>query len=240
MNYGYIRVSTEHQDASAEAQQAKLAPLCDRIFVDADVSGAVPLRARPQGKEMWELLASGDTVVITTRDRAFRSLLDAVETLQHWREKGVRLKILDFPIDLSSDEGEMMFQILTVFASYERAMTRRRTRAVLAHKRANVQPYGRLRPWGYKRRGEGWVELPEERAIADLISELRAAGMSWTRIERELCYRGVRKPCRHRKAYGLYYVQDVRALWAAAQAGYPVRSQDSWRAPSPAQTQHAG
>lgn len=240
MNYGYIRVSTEHQDASAEAQEAKLAPLCDRVFCDAQVSGSVPLRDRPQGKELWSLLRDGDTVVITTRDRAFRSLLDAVQTLQHWRERGVRLKILDFPIDLSSDEGEMMFQVLTVFAQYERTQVKRRTKAVLAHKRATCQPYGHLRPYGYRRKGSGWVESPEERAIADLIGQLRASGMAWSRISRELCYRNVRKPHRHKKAHGYYYVQDVRALWEAAQAGYPVRPQGSWRERAPEPMQPAG
>ena len=240
MNYGYIRVSTEHQDASAEAQEAKLKPLCDRVFIDKDVSGSVALRDRPAGKEMWELLRDSDTVVITTRDRAFRSLLDAVQTLQHWRERGVRLKILDFPIDLSSDEGEMMFGVLAVFAQYERTQVKRRTRAVLAHKRETCQPYGHLRPFGWQRKGSRWVESAAERAIGDLVCQLRESGMTWSRISRELCYRDVRKPHRHRKAHGYYYVGDVRGLWEAAQAGYPVRPQGSWQAPAPAQMQPAG
>lgn len=240
MNYGYIRVSTEHQDASAEAQEAKLQPLCDRVFIDKDVSGSVALRDRPQGKEMWELLRDGDTVVITTRDRAFRSLLDAVQTLQHWRERGVRLKILDFPIDLSSDEGEMMFQVLSVFAQYERTMVKRRTKAVLAHKRATCQPYGALRPFGWKRKGDGWVESPEERAIGQMICDLHASGKSWARIARELCYRNVRKPHLRKKAHGWYSYQDVLCLWRAASAGYPMRPQESWRGPWRAPMQPVG
>lgn len=240
MIYGYIRVSTEHQDASAEAQQAKLAPLCDRLFTDSDVSGATRLSMRPAGKEMWDSLQPGDTVVITSRDRAFRNLLDAIQTLERWQGLGVRLRILDFPIDLSTDEGQMMFQILTVFASYERAMTKRRTRTVLAHKRERCLPYGHLRPYGWKRRGNGWVEFPEERKIADLIASLRASGSTWGGIARALCLKEIRKPYCRKNAHGYYSQRDARALISARAAGYPMRSQVSWRSPDCEETQHAG
>ena len=240
MNYGYIRVSTEHQDASAEAQAAKLEPLCDRLYIDRDVSGSIPLRKRPEGKQMWDALLPDDTVVITTRDRAFRNLLDAVETLQQWQEMGIRLRILDFPIDLSTDEGQMMFQILTVFASYERAQTKRRTKAVLAHKRASGQPYGQLRPFGLRRKGDGWEPFPQERAIADYIAQLKESGASWSAVVLDLCQKDIRKPYCRRGARGYYSQADVRGLFWAREAGYPVRSQESWQAPGSSRTQRAG
>jgi DNA invertase Pin-like site-specific DNA recombinase len=240
MNYGYIRVSTEHQDNSAEAQAAKLEPLCDRVFTDVDVSGSVPLRDRPAGKQLCDLLTAGDTVVITTRDRAFRNLLDSILTLQDWREQGIKLRMLDFPIDLSSDEGELMFQLLTVFAQYERKMTKRRTKAVFAHKREKGQPYGQLRPYGWKRNGDGWEEFPEERKIGSLICGLRAAGQSWTEVCLALCRQEIRKPYCRAGAAGWYRHQDVQCLAAAAAAGYPVRPQSSWRGPASVRSQRAG
>jgi DNA invertase Pin-like site-specific DNA recombinase len=241
MNYGYIRVSTEHQENSAEAQAAKLQPVCDRLFTDTDVSGSVLLKDRPEGKRLCDALAPGDTVVITTRDRAFRSLLDAIQTLAYWQKLGVRLKILDFPIDLATDEGEVMFQLLSVFASYERRLISRRTKAVLAHKRALCQPYAGLRPYGWRRDGnKWWQEFPEERKIGSLICRLVDEGLSWQEIALRLCVDGVRKPLRKRGVKGWYQHRDVVCLWRAAKAGYPVRPQSAWRGLGSARTTDAG
>jgi putative DNA-invertase from lambdoid prophage Rac len=240
MLYGYCRVSTDMQEASSEAQRAALAeyakragqPLAD-VFVDEDVSGSVPLRDRPAGKRMWDRLQRGDMVVITTRDRGFRSLVDAATTLMIWREQGIKLHILDFPIDLTTDEGELVFLQGAVFAQYERKQIGRRIRRGLAHRKQTGQPYGATRPWGWVRQGKEWVPSPAERKIGDRMLALRRSGASWNTIA--LACVDCRKPAVKKPGSPYYHVADVRSLVRAAEAGYPKIGQSFWLARGSAQ-----
>lgn len=236
MLYGYCRVSTDMQEASSDAQRAALVdyaarvdqPLAD-IYVDEDVSGSIPLRDRPSGKQMWDKLQRGDTVVITTRDRAFRSLIDAASTLMQWREQGIRLHIIDFPVDLSTDEGEMVFLQGAVFSQYERRMIGRRYRKGVQHRKTHGLPYGGTRPWGWIRKGEKWEPCPKERAIGNRMLAMRRKGWSWNTIA--VACVDCEKPVVRKNGSHYYHVGDVRTLVLAAQAGYPRIAQVFWRDP---------
>lgn len=233
MLYGYCRVSTDMQESSAAEQRASLEEYANkigqplaRIFCDEDVSGGTPLRERPEGKAMWDALAKGDTVVVTTRDRAFRSLVDAASTLMVWREQGIRLHIIDFPIDLSTDEGEMVFLQGAVFSQYERKAIGRRIRRGMAHRRKSGIPYAGTRPWGWRRKGSTWEPLPQERAIGDHMLKLRRQGLSWNAIACACV--DLKKPIHRRDGSAYYSLSCVRSLVRAAGAGYPVLPQAFW------------
>lgn len=233
MLYGYCRVSTDMQENSAADQQAAIAEYAAKsgqplegMFVDEDVSGSVPLRDRPAGKRMWDRLTGGDMVVITTRDRAFRSLIDAATTLMSWREQGIRLHILDFPIDLSTDEGEFVFLQGAVFSQYERKVIGRRIRKGCQSRKKNGQPYCGARPLGWIREGDQWVPLPAERAIGDRMLAMRRGGRSWSAIA--LAFVDCRKVGARKKKSVYYHVSDVRRMVRAAQAGYPKLPQAFW------------
>lgn len=240
MLYGYCRVSTDLQDNSSEAQAAALQSFSERtgqplacIYVDKDVSGSVPLRDRPEGKKLWDRLGSGDTVVITTKDRAFRSLVDAALTVMQWRELGIKLHILDFPVDLSTDEGEMVFLQGAVFSQYERKQIGKRIRVMLAHRKAKGLPYGGTRPWGYVRKDGQWAPCERERELGRKMLAMRERGMTFSQIA--VACVNCRKPVVKRNATGYYHVSDVASLVRAAQAGYPVQTQAAWlrRVPAP-------
>ncbi len=236
MLYGYCRVSTDMQDASSEAQRAALEDYAKRtnqtlaeVFVDEDVSGSVPLRDRPAGKRMWDRLQRGDTVVVTTRDRGFRSLVDAATTLMAWREQGIRLHICDFPIDLSTDEGELVFLQGAVFSQYERKLIGRRIRRGIEHRKKTGQPYGGTRPWGWIRKEQKWVPLPKERAHGNRMLTMRRAGCSWYTIA--VACMDCQKPAVRKNGSGYYHVADVRTLVRAAEAEYPKLAPTFWRDP---------
>jgi DNA invertase Pin-like site-specific DNA recombinase len=244
MLYGYARVSTDMQDTSSAAQSSMLKAHAEKLglelaelFVDEDVSGSVPLRDRPAGKRMWDRLEKGDTVVITTKDRAFRSLVDAATTVMLWRERGVRLQILDFPVDLSTDEGEMVFLQGAVFSQYERKQIGKRIRVAMQHRKAEGIPYGGMRPWGYVRKGKQWVPHEGEQKLGRHMMNLRKAGFSISQIA--VACVDHKKPVVKRKKSGYYHVSDVRSLIRAATAGYPVRPQADWLKRGYAQTLHA-
>lgn len=235
MIHYYGRVSTDHQENSAEHQRAVFERLGAeggeeyRVWIDSDVSGEKPMRHRPQGKRMWDLVQPGDMVVVTKLDRGWRSVEDAAHTLKVLRQMGIRLKILDAPVDVSTDEGEMMFHMLANFAQYDNRLRGRRVRDGFAHRRKSGLPYGISRPLGWKRRGNKYVELPEERAIADLCAELYAEGHCWNAISRELHRRRITKPTFHKRQPGYwkprrswYGCEEVKLLIVAREAGYPT------------------
>lgn len=228
MRYGYCRVSTDMQECSVEAQVEKLNEICDEVFVDDGVSGAIPLQDRPAGKRMWDRLQRGDTVAITTRDRAFRSLVDAASTLMRWREEGIKLMILDCPVDLSTDEGELVFLNGAVFSQYERRATARRTKAAAQRRIVSGKPYGTSRPYGYVVDGDRYVPHQGEQDLGRKMLAMRADGMSYNAIA--LACMDCRKPA-YRKKNPWYTASDVRRLMLAASAGYPRLSQASWQAP---------
>lgn len=245
MIYGYVRVSTDLQANSQQAQADALRAYADKagltlaeVFVDKDVSGSIPLKDRPAGKQMWDRLRSGDTVVITTKDRAFRSLVDAATTVLQWRELGVRLHILDFPVDLSTDEGEMVFLQGAVFSQYERKQIGKRIKVSIAHRKSKGIPYGGMRPWGYVRQGDKWVPCESEQKLGRYMANLKEAGFSISQIA-VACVK-YQKPVTKKKATPYYHVSDVRSLIRAALAGYPVKPQADWLRREPAPTQSAG
>lgn len=245
MIYGYVRVSTDLQANSQQAQADALQAYAEKaglvlaeVYVDKDVSGSVPLKDRPAGKQMWDRLASGDTVVITTKDRAFRSLVDAATTVLQWRELGVRLHILDFPVDLSTDEGEMVFLQGAVFSQYERKQIGKRIRVSIAHRKSKGIPYGGMRPWGYVRQGDKWVPCESEQKLGRHMANLKTAGFSVSQIA-FACVNS-RKPVVKKNATPYYHVSDVRSLIRAAEAGYPVTPQAAWLKRGRGQTHSAG
>jgi DNA invertase Pin-like site-specific DNA recombinase len=232
MLYGYGRVSTDIQESSRDAQAQTLQAYADRmeepieLFIDEDVSGSMPLKDRPKGKAMWDRLKPGDTVVVTTKDRAFRSLVDAAITLMSWREQGIKLHILDFPVDLTTDEGEMVFLQGAVFAQYERKQIGRRMRNGIRHRKENGLPYGGARPWGYVRKGNAWVPCEKEQELGRLVLRMRKEGISWWEIACALMSK--RKPVTKKNSSGYYHISCVRSLARAAEAGYPIRVQYAW------------
>lgn len=230
MIYGYTRVSTDDQSISSANQRQEIEAYAKKhgleltqIFQDEDVSGKIPLRDRPQGKLMWATLREGDMVIFTKLDRGWRSTADAAGTLATWKHFGIRMAILDFPVDTATDEGEMMFTQFASWAQYERKRIGRRVSDAWQYLKRNGKPYANARPWGWTRADGEWVPLPAERKIADRILAMREDGFTWEGITLRLARDDVKKPVRvNSSAAGYYHLSDVWALARAASAGYPV------------------
>lgn len=246
MIYGYCRVSTDDQAISLDNQRQELQAYAvkhgltiDRVFCDEDVSGKIPMKDRPQGRVMWDTLRTGDLVVVTKLDRGWRSTADAANTLAIWKQYGVRLAILDFPVDTSTDEGEMMFTQFASWAQYERKRIGRRVSDAWQYLKRNGKPYACARPCGWKNVGGEWVPCEPERKIADRILKWRADGWGWEKITLALARDGVKKPVLMRKdAVGYYHPTDVWILAHAAEAGYPKISRAVFAAELRSKTRH--
>jgi DNA invertase Pin-like site-specific DNA recombinase len=148
----YIRVSTSKQDT--DNQRRELKAVAERsgwqivkVFEDAGISGAKGRDKRPGLDAMMKAVNAKDFDMVTawSVDRLGRSLTDLLAILQALQEKGVDLFLHQQGIDTSTTAGKAMFQMLGVFAEFERGIIRERVNAGLARARAKGVRLGRRR-----------------------------------------------------------------------------------------------
>jgi DNA invertase Pin-like site-specific DNA recombinase len=84
-----------------------------------------------------------DIIAAWSVDRLGRSLTDLLGILQGLHDKGVDLFLHQQGLDTSTTAGKAMFQMLGVFAEFERGIIRERVNAGLARARANGIKLGR-------------------------------------------------------------------------------------------------
>lgn len=124
MRYGYARVSTEEQSL-ARQRQALDAAGCAMI-VEEIQSG---VRARLRLDALLHSLKAGDELVVTELDRLGRSTGDAIVLMDELIRRGVVLQVLALPsLDIRTNDGRLIADILASLAAHERRRTRERQR----------------------------------------------------------------------------------------------------------------
>jgi DNA invertase Pin-like site-specific DNA recombinase len=199
--YAYGRASTGRQTITEDAQRSVCEEYIKRALVpegytyggwlyDSATSGTKPMFERDEGRKVWALVQPGDKIVWAKLDRAFRSVIDAAQTMQLLNRKEVSFNSLDLGLDTGSPIGRCVFTILTAFAELEVEFVRQRTREALRAKKSAGLPYGRCTPIGWRRIGKRTTAhfLPDlvERAQAEQITCLRAAGLSLDEVVQKM------------------------------------------------------
>lgn len=139
MKIGYVRVSTRDQNPDLQ-RDALNAAGCERIYQDI-ASGSKT--KRPALDELLNQLRSGDILVIWKLDRMGRSLKHLVELVGSLMERNVGLLSLRDPIDTTSAQGRLIFNLFASLAEFERELIRERTQAGLSAARARGRVGGR-------------------------------------------------------------------------------------------------
>src|SRR5271156_4849765 len=146
----YLRVSTTEQ--TVENQQRELEAVADRhgwnvvaVFTDAGVSGAKGRDKRPGYDRLCRGIARRefDKVAAWSVDRLGRSLQELVVFLGELHAKRVDLYLHQQGLDTGTPAGKAMFQMMGVFAEFERAMIVERVKSGLARARAQGKRLGR-------------------------------------------------------------------------------------------------
>jgi len=174
----YARVSTDGQ--SEKNQLRELEAVAKRQgwqviqqFVDKGISGAKGRDSRPA----FDALCKGvvrrdfDMVAAWSVDRLGHSLLDLLTFLKEIHAKDCGLYLHKQGIDSTTPTGKMMFQMVGVFAEFERSMIVERVRA------------------GLKRAKEGGKKLGRPRVSQEVeakVLKLHRQGNGMRRIAREL------------------------------------------------------
>ena len=118
-----------------------------QVFEDAGISGAKGRKDRPALDALLKCVARRevDMVAAWSVDRLGRSLTDLLDFLRELHAKGVDLFLHQQGLDTSTPSGRAMFQMMGVFAEFERAMIRERVLAGLARAREQGISLGRRR-----------------------------------------------------------------------------------------------
>src|SRR5664280_8110 len=174
----YLRVSTSKQDT--DNQRRELEAVAERsgwkvveVYEDAGISGAKCRDQRPGLDAMMKAVNAKefDMVASWSVDRLGRSLTDLLSILQGLHEKGVGLFLHQQGLDTTTISGRAMFQMLGVFAEFERGIIRERVNAGLARAKAAGVKLGRR---------------PVDAKIEARILHLKGKGMGILKIGRTI------------------------------------------------------
>src|SRR3954451_23077943 len=174
----YARVSTvgqtvENQIRELEAVGERLGwEIVDR-YIDQGISGAKGREQRPALDSLLKAVIRGevDVVAAWSVDRLGRSLQDLVGLLNELRARGVDLYLHQQGLDTGTPSGRAMYQMLGVFAEFERAIIVERIKAGMTRARAQ---------------GKRLSRPPIPQPVQQRIRELRARGMSLRKIANEV------------------------------------------------------
>ena len=191
----YARVSTGGQ--TTENQLIELREAADRLgwlvvaeFVDHGISGAKGREGRPQLDALLKGVARKefDVVAAWSVDRLGRSLIDLVGLLKELHSTGIDLYLHQQAINTTTPAGRAMFQMMGVFAEFEREMIKERVKAGLGRARAAAESKGQKFTTGRPR-----ITAATEQHIRQLRSEgmgmvkiAKAAGCGVSAVQRVL------------------------------------------------------
>ena len=174
----YARVSTNEQTTQNQIRELKAwakraGHKVVAIYDDNGVSGA---KGREYRKEFDRLLRGAvrrefDLVAAWSVDRLGRSLRDLIGFLQELHGAGVDLYLHQQALDTTTPGGKAMFQMMGVFAEFERSMISERVKSGLARAKSNGKTLGRPKVSG---------EVEEQ------ILALREQGLGILKIGKEL------------------------------------------------------
>src|SRR5918994_2006752 len=199
----YVRVSTTGQ--TAENQLRQLRAVARRhgwqvagVFKDEAISGAKGREKRPGLDKLLEAVMRRDVDLVAawSVDRLGRSLQDLLSVLGEIHAKGCDLYLHQQGIDTRTPAGKALFQVMGVFAEFERAIIVERVKSGLKRAKAQGKRLGRPRK--------------DDPALVADIERLRAEGMGINRVARTL---GV----------GSSYVQRIIAEHHARSSGPATR-----------------
>lgn len=136
---GYIRTSTGRQ--LIDRQILALESECDKVFIEDGVSAVK--KKRPVYEQVIGLLQPGDVLVVSSLDRAFRSVLDALRELEKLHQRDIQFKSLTQNFDTTTPEGKLLYVMAAALAEWERQTLSQRTKEGLAAARKRGKTLGR-------------------------------------------------------------------------------------------------
>ena len=148
----YLRVSTQDQTTSNQEHELRQAAeragwQVAKVYKDHGISGAKGRNGRPAFDALCRdaIKRQLDVVMAWNVDRLGRSLKDLVAFLSELHALGIDLFLHQQGLDTTTPAGKAMFQMLGVFAEFERSIIQERVRAGLRRAKDEGKQLGRPR-----------------------------------------------------------------------------------------------
>jgi site-specific DNA recombinase len=196
---GYIRVSTEKQEAhghSLDAQRVKLEQYCSlydielvRVVVE---SGSGKTLAREGLQNALKALKSGeaDALVVTKLDRLTRSVVDLGKLVEGPFKKNALLSVGE-QIDTRSAAGRLVLNVLASVSQWEREAISERTKQTMQHMKSEGQYTGGIPPYGYDLVNGELFPNEGELEVLKIVIKYRKRGYTLKAIAYELAEAGI-------------------------------------------------
>ncbi len=133
MVYGYIRVSTNHQNL--ENQQLEIERFCARnglkidFWIEEKISGTKKPENRKLGKVLMQKARAGDTVICTEISRLGRSLIMIMNLLEFFLENNINVWTIKDGYRLGNDiQSKVLAFAFGLSAEIERQLISERTK----------------------------------------------------------------------------------------------------------------
>lgn len=194
MNYGYIRVSTEHQNL--ENQQMEIERFCRQrgikidVWIEEKISGTKMPEKRRLGREIMEKVLPGDLIICTEISRFGRSLIMIMNILQYFLERGIKVWTIKDGYHLGDDiQSKVIAFAFGLSAEIERQLISERTKLGLNRARIQGKHIGRrmgCKSSSYKlTKNDAYIkrEIFGGRSKNSLAKEL---GVSWKTLDSHL------------------------------------------------------
>jgi DNA invertase Pin-like site-specific DNA recombinase len=140
--FGYARLSTDDQDLSRQIDAlTKQGIPTKAIFMDKVLGAKTD---RPGLNECLDTLQPGEFLVVWRLDRLGRSMRQLITLVEDLRNQGIGFRsVSEGAIDTACASGELIFNIFSALAQFERRLIQERTKAGLAAARARGRMGGR-------------------------------------------------------------------------------------------------
>ena len=175
--YGYARVSSKEQNLGRQLIALIEQGIDERDIIVDKESGKDLERYGYQSLKST-MLKPGDTLVVKSLDRLSRNKRNIKNELEYFRERHVRLKVLDLPttmIELPEDQAwvfdmvnNILIEVLGTIAEQERITIRQRQSEGIAAARLRGVSFGRPR-----------IQKPSNRV--SVIADMRAGKITATK-----------------------------------------------------------
>lgn len=202
--YSYMRLSTDEdkQSNSFEIQSqviteyAKENGLEPILKTFKDTKSGAKLEQRVGLMKMLNTIKSNDKVIVHKIDRLSRDVLQMGWIRTELARKGCELVIIDSKNDTNDPMANLMEQIVTAFADYERQMIKSRIQATMDLKKSKGEKLGGYIPYGYDTQedSEGTKVLVKnelEQKVIQSIKRYKSKGLSLGAIAKKLNERGI-------------------------------------------------
>jgi DNA invertase Pin-like site-specific DNA recombinase len=175
------------------------------MYTDAAVSAYKKrLLERKGGEELNASLRPGDHVIFARLDRGFRNLKDLLNTVDQWIARGIHIHFCDLGLDLTTDFGRLILQILGAVAEWQARYTSARNKEIAKVMKSLGRKGNGRAPMGFKLvgpKGKRRKVVKDEAALAVMQEIVRLRDrerLSWSeisdRIEAKLAQSQGRQP----------------------------------------------